>query len=124
MLFDVQLLRKQGLRLPRSQWEPPLRGTFQITEMDRDTNHFKRNILKVELWAAFGVSHMRGLATLIDPVLLPNKSEGLLIAGTEIHCTDGGRKIWEHRQVWLCQPAAGTEADWARATYHRTHPET
>ena len=117
MLFDVQLLRKQGLRLPRSQWEQPLRGTFRITEMDRDTNNFKRNLVKIDLWAAYGETRMRGLATLADPVLLPYEGEGLLIAGTELQCTDGGRKIWEHRQVWLCQPSAGTETDWERAMY-------
>lgn len=89
--------------------------------MDRaDTNH-KRNIVKIDLWSAFGETRMRGLATLTDPVLLPFEGDGLPIAGTELLSTEGGKKIWEHRQVWLCHPAAGTEADWARITFNRTH---
>ncbi len=97
-----------------------MRGTFRITEMDRATNNLKRNIVKVDLWAAYGETRMRGLASLVDPVLLPFEGDGLLIAGIELQSTDGGRKVWEHRQVWLCHPAEGTEADWAREMYQRT----
>jgi len=117
VLFDVLLLRQKGLRVPRDQWGPSLRGTLRITEMDRVTNNFKRNIVKAELWRAYGDTCMRGLASLCDPVLLPYKGDGLLIAGIELESAECGQKIWEHRQVWLCSVARGTEAEWERARY-------
>lgn len=117
MLFDVLLLHQKNLRVPREQWGPLLRGTLRITELDRVTNNFRRNILKAELWMAYGETRMRGLASLSDPVLLPYKGAGILIAGTELESTEGGQKIWEHRQVWLCSVARGTEAEWERARY-------
>ena len=107
MLYDVTFLRRQGLRLKRSDLEPPLRGTLRITEMDRATNNSKRNLLRVELWAAFETSRMRKLASMTDPVLLPTMGDGLLIAGTELQ--SGGHKIWEHRQIWLCRPTIEPE---------------
>ena len=103
--------------MPREEWGPLLRGTLRITEMDRVTNNFKRNILKAELWLAYGEARMRGLGSLSDPVLLPYKGAGILIAGTELESTEGGHKIWEHRQVWLCSVARGTEAEWERARH-------
>lgn len=101
MLYDVTFLRRQGLRLKRSDLEPPLRGTLRITEMDRATNNSKRNLLRVDLWAAFETSRVRKLASMTDPVLLPTMGDGLLIAGTELQSE--GHKIWEHRQIWLCR---------------------
>lgn len=62
-------------------------------------------------------TRMRGLASLCDPVLLPYKSDGILIAGIELESAERGQKIWEHRQVWLCLVARGTEAGWERARY-------
>ena len=88
--------------------------------MDRESNNFKRNVTKVELWAAYNQPRMRGLVSLTDPMLLPYKGEGILIAGVELHSEDGGQTISEHRQVWLCSPAIGTEADWARDQYERS----
>ena len=117
MLFDVLLLRQKGLRVPRDPWGSSLRGTLRITEMDRVTNNFKRNILKAELWLAYGDTRMRGLASLCDPVLLPYQGDGILIAGIELESAERGQKIWEHRQVWLCSVARGTEAEWERASY-------
>jgi hypothetical protein len=102
VFYDVTFLRRRGLRLKRSDLEPPLRGTLRITEMDRATNNSKRNLLKVELWAAFETSRMRKLACMSDPVLLPTIGDGLLIAGTELQSE--GDKIWEHRQIWQCRP--------------------
>jgi len=107
VLYDVTFLRRQGLRLKRSDLEPPLRGTLRITEMDRATNNSKRNLLRVELWAAFETSRMRNLASMSDPVLLPTMGNGLLIAGTELQSE--GDKIWEHRQIWLCRPTIEPE---------------
>ncbi|MDR6859953.1 hypothetical protein [Variovorax guangxiensis] len=107
MFYDVTLLRQRGLRLKRSDLAPPLRGTLRITEMDRATNNSKRNLLRVDLWAAFETSRMRKLATMSDPVLLPTMGDGLLIAGTELQSE--GDKIWEHRQIWLCRPTTESE---------------
>lgn len=114
MLFDVLLLRQKGLRVPCDAGGLRLR-TLRIREMDRVTNNFKRNILKAELWLAYGDTRMRGLAYLCDPVLLPYQGDGILIAGIERESADRGQKIREHRQVWLCSVAGGTEAEWERA---------
>jgi hypothetical protein len=95
--------------LKRSQLAPPVRGTLRITEMDRATTNHKRNVLRVDLWGAFGTTRMRGLLRLFDPVLLPTLGDSLLIAGIELHSEDQGEKIWEYRQVWLCRPTM--EAD-------------
>ena len=119
MSFDVLLLRQKCLHVPREQWGPWLRGTLHISEMGRVINNFKRKILKAELWLAYGEARMRGLALLCDPVLLPYKGAGILIAGTELESTDGGHKIREHRQVWRCSVARGTEAEWERARYDK-----
>jgi len=107
VFYDVTLLRRQGLRLRRSDLEPPLRGTLRITEMDRAINNSKRNLLRVDLWAAFETSRMRNLASMSDPVLLPTMGDGLLIAGTELQSE--GDRIWEHRQIWLCRPTIEPE---------------
>lgn len=124
VLYDVVLLRKQGQRLRRADWPPFLRGDLRITEMDRAGNGSKRNLLCAHLWQAFGTTRRRGLATLFDPVLLPYKDDGLLIAGIDLSSTDGGRVVYEHRQIWLCTSAKGTEAEWERETYYREHPES
>ena len=105
MLYAVTLLRSRGLRLKRSEWEAPLLGTLRITEMDRGNNNSKRNLLRADLWHDFGTARMRGLASMLDPVLLSYDGDGLLIAGTELEVQGVGEKIWEHRQVWLCQAA-------------------
>jgi hypothetical protein len=86
-----------------------MRGTLRITEMDRETNNSKRNLLRAELWAAFDTPRMRGLASMYDPILLPTLGDGLLIAGIELKSEEGGEKIWEHRQVWLCRPTVEPE---------------
>lgn len=75
--------------------------------------------MKIDLWSAYGETRMRGLASLSDPVLLPFDGDGLLIAGVELQSAESGKKIWEHRQVWLCHPAVGTEADWSRTTFNQ-----
>lgn len=120
MIYDVLLLRRNGERLKKTDREPPLRGTVRITEMDRDTNNFKRNLVRIDLWQQHGSTSMRGLAHMSDPVLLPYNGEGLLIAGIELEVSNKGAIIKEHRQVWLCTPAAGSEAEWARELYERT----
>ena len=56
-----------------------------------------------------------------DPVLLPFDGDGLLIAGVKLQSAESGRKIWEHRQVWLCRAAVGTEADWSQTTVNQAH---
>lgn len=112
VLFDVILLRQDGRRLPRSEWPMPLRGTFRVVEMDRETTNAKRNLVKVELWAVINETRRRGLASLLDPVLLPYQGSGMLVAGTELRAENGGRVVYEHRQVWLCTLAGGTEAEW------------
>ncbi|VTU20197.1 hypothetical protein SRS16CHR_02594 [Variovorax sp. SRS16] len=98
------MLRNRSRRLGRGELVAPLRGTLRITEADRATNNFKRNLLVANLWDSYGESRMRGLATLFDPVLLPYKGDGWLIAGTELHSE--GQELCEHRQVWLCRPVA------------------
>lgn len=121
MLYDVVLLRKNGERLAKHQRPPFLRGTIRIAEMDRQHNHFKRNIVNIHLWQAFGSMSKRGLANMVDPVLLPYDGPGFVIAGTEIEAS--GDTIIEHRQVWLCVPAAGTEHEWQREEAARARAE-
>ena len=106
MLFEVVLLRDKGRRLKRQEWGPPLRGTLRISEMDKSINNAKRNLLCAELWEHYDTTSRRGLATMFDPVLLPSPRDCLLLAGTELDSdqADGGFKIYEHRQVWLCRP--------------------
>ena len=112
MLHDVVLMRKNGERLTKENRPSYLRGTIRIVEMDRQHNHFKRNILMIHLWLSHGDSRMRALANMADPVLLPYDGPGLLIAGIETEAS--GNTIKEHRQVWLCTKARGTEVEWER----------
>lgn len=83
--------------------------------MDRVANNSKRNILKAALWMAYGDTRTLGSASLCDPALLPYQGDGILIAGIERESAERGQKIREHRQVWLCSLARGTEAEWERA---------
>ncbi len=121
MLYDVVLLRKHGERLSKKDLPSFMRGSIRITEMDRQYNHFKRNIVHIHLWESHGQTNMRGLATMADPVLLPYNGAGLVIAGIEVEVC--GDTIKEHRQVWMCKPAAGTEAEWAREKWQRRQLE-
>lgn len=85
--------------------------------MDRASNGFKRNVLKAELWATHGQTRMRALASLFDPVMQPYAGDGILIAGIELESTDGGGKVGEFRQAWLCSTTVGTEEDWERSRH-------
>jgi len=113
---EVTQLRRHGERLRKPDLAPPMSGLVLIVEMDRASNNFGRNVIAAQLWESYNTTSRRSLATIFDPVLLPNDErvrdrlpsggQGMLIAGTELISSEGGRVIKEHRQIWLCRPIA------------------
>lgn len=112
-LAEVTLLMRDGLRLKRGERGPPLRVTVMIRESDRDKNSSSRNLVEVMLFEHWGIPQARSAGRISDPVVLPYKGPGFLLAGTELcsESIDGERRMLEHRQVWHVVPAGRLEDD-------------
>ncbi|WPH22335.1 hypothetical protein [Variovorax paradoxus] len=103
---EVTFLRHQGARLRRGERDPPRRLMVTIIESDRDHNNSGRNTVEASLYEAYGTARMAGRGRITDPVIVPFKGPGILLAGTEFHTetVDGHLQTREHRQLWLCVP--------------------
>jgi hypothetical protein len=103
---EVTLLRRQGERLRKAERDLPRRLMVTILESDRDHNNSGRNIVEASLYEAYGTARMAGRGRITDPVIVPFKGPGILLAGTELHteAVDGHLQTREHRQLWLCVP--------------------
>lgn len=98
---EVTPLMRQGLRLKKAERPPAMRVTVTILESDRERNNSKRNLVEASLYVGFGSTQMAGRGHMTDPVLLPHKGPGFLMAGTEMHAetVDGAIRVHEHRQL-------------------------
>lgn len=106
-LAYVTPLMRHGLRLKPGERGAPLRVTVMIRESDRDTNNSARNLVTAALYENWGIPQARSAGQISDPVILPYKGPGFLIAGMELATDeiDGTRRLFEHRQVWHVVPA-------------------
>lgn len=103
---EVTILRRQGLRLRKAERDLPRRLMVTILESDREHNNSGRNTVEASLYEAYGSSRMASRGRIIDPVIVPFKGPGILLAGTEFESeiVEGQILTREHRQVWLCVP--------------------
>ncbi|SEF19483.1 hypothetical protein ABL840_05115 [Variovorax sp. NFACC27] len=110
---DVTFLMRKGLRLKRTERDPPRRYTVTLLESDRDKNSSARNTVEASLYVSYGTAQMAGRGRLTDPVLMPYKGSGFLWSGTELdtEMIDGEPRMKEFRQVWHILPIERQNAD-------------
>jgi hypothetical protein len=104
---EVTVMMRKGERLAPRDRAPPQRLMVTILEIDRDRNNSGLNLTQVSLYEAYGTARMAGRGSMTDPIIRPFSGKGILIAGTELDSEvgpDGVRKIFEHKQTWLCNP--------------------
>ncbi len=100
-------MMRKGERLSARDRAPPQRLMVTILESDRDRNNSHLNLTEVSLYEAYGTARMASRGRITDPIIRPFSGNGMLIAGTELDSEvgpDGVRKIFEHKQTWLCNP--------------------
>ena len=102
MRVRVTALRKNGLRLTRTQWPKPVVGLLKMQVLDPAKTGYKLASRCLELWDVGLQSRRLALPPIGDPELVGVAEGGVLLAGTELDYVAG--EMREHRQVWLCVP--------------------
>lgn len=96
-------LRRNGLRLARSEWPSAVAGELRIVDVPGTQTNYKRAVRVAEVWEVGLQSSRQALHPIADVELVGAVEGGLLIAGTELAVQEG--RIREYRQLWLCLPA-------------------
>ena len=107
MLWSVICMRRAGVRLRRSQWEPPVVGTLQLSCMP--TTSAGRPLRLAQLVEAYGPAQRTILAPLFEPQLIAIDGHATVLQGIEF--AGAGDGVAEHVQVWHCTPVPHGSTD-------------
>lgn len=100
MLWSVIRLRRNGVRLRRSQWEPPVTGELRLSHMPNSSAG--RPLVFAELVEPYGPVHRSITVPLFEPRLIAIDGHTTVLQGMELASADG--QVAEHVQVWHCTP--------------------
>lgn len=115
MLYEVTLLRRQGLRLRQAELQPPIVGRLNVFDWEGKGNSRQRMIRVLEVRVTFNTTMEQPAARISDPVLIASLDGGTLVfAGIELESRDG--RIYEHQQIWRVRPTT------AEKTYRPPRP--
>lgn len=108
MLYEVTLLRRQGLRLRQAELAPPIVGRLNVFDWEASGNNKKRLIRVLEVLIESGWRIEQPAARMSDPALIASKDGGVLVfAGIETERRDG--RVYEHQQIWRVRPTTATK---------------
>ena len=103
MKVSVTMLRRNGMRLRRSELSPPVVADLHMYDW-KENNSFRRAIRVVELRRRVG-SIDQPFAKLVDPDLVAVQGSAFVFRGIEIEAKEG--RVYEHEQVWRVTPTEG-----------------
>ncbi|MEN5181795.1 hypothetical protein ABE501_18695 [Comamonas testosteroni] len=99
---EVILLRKNGRRLSRSEWERPLRGMLELGWRSKDACVLNRYAHEIGLYEKVGTSSQKSLVLMFEPRVVAIDGQSLIWVGTEVETIAG--RVHEFMQAWHVTP--------------------